>query len=48
MGQSVRHLDGKQLQRIELEPDIEVKPTLAGIRKGKDEVLEKAVEFLLQ
>ncbi|HSB10439.1 MAG TPA: S41 family peptidase [Blastocatellia bacterium] len=45
-GQSVRHADGRQLQRIGLVPDIEVKPTIAGIRAGKDEVLEKAIEFI--
>ena len=45
-GQAVRHADGQPLQRIGLVPDIEVKPTIAGIRAGKDEVLEKALEFL--
>lgn len=45
-GHDVRHVDGRQLQRIGLVPDIEVKPTLEGIRTGKDEVLEKALEYL--
>lgn len=45
-GQSVRHADGRQLQRIGLVPDVEVKPTIAGIRAGKDEVLERAVESI--
>ena len=45
-GQSVRHADGRQLQRIGLVPDVAVAPTRAGIRAGKDEVLERAVEFL--
>jgi len=45
-GQSVRHADGRQLQRIGLIPDIEVKPTIKGIRDGKDEVLERAIIFL--
>jgi C-terminal processing protease CtpA/Prc len=45
-GLSVRHADGRQLQRIGLVPDVAVAPTLAGIRAEKDEVLEKAVEFL--
>ena len=40
------HADGRQLQRIGLLPDIEVKPTINGIREGRDEVLEKALEFL--
>lgn len=45
-GQSVRHADGRQLQRIGLVPDIEVKPTIAGVRAGRDEVIEKAIEFI--
>jgi len=46
-GHDVRHADGKQLQRVGLQPDIEVKPTIAGIRAGRDEVLEKAIEYLM-
>jgi len=45
-GEAVRHADGRQLQRVGLLPDIEVKPTIAGIRSGKDEVLEKALDYL--
>jgi C-terminal processing protease CtpA/Prc len=45
-GVGVRHADGRQLQRIGLVPDVEVKPTIKGIREGRDEVLEKALEFL--
>jgi C-terminal processing protease CtpA/Prc len=45
-GQGVWHADGRQLQRVGLQPDVEVRPTLAGIRAGKDEVLDKAVEYL--
>lgn len=45
-GHDVRHADGRQLQRVGLIPHIEVKPTLAGIRSGRDEVLERAVRFL--
>jgi hypothetical protein len=29
-----------------LKPDVEVAPTRAGIRAGKDEVLERAVRYL--
>jgi C-terminal processing protease CtpA/Prc len=42
-GHDVRHADGRQLQRTGLVPDVEVHPTLAGIRAGKDEVLERAL-----
>ena len=38
-GQGVRHADGRQLQRKGLQPDVPVKPTLNGLRSGRDEVL---------
>ena len=47
-GHDVRHADGRQLQRIGLVPDIEVAPTIAGIRAGRDEVLERAIRYLEQ
>ena len=45
-GQGVWHADGRQLQRLGLQPTVEVRPTLKGIRAGKDEVLEAAIEYL--
>lgn len=45
-GQEVLHPDGRPLQRVGLVPDIEVKPTIEGIRAGRDEVLERALEYL--
>jgi C-terminal processing protease CtpA/Prc len=45
-GQGVRHADGRQLQRKGLAPDVDVRPTIAGIRAGRDEVLDKAIEYL--
>jgi C-terminal processing protease CtpA/Prc len=45
-GQAVRHADGRQLQRIGLVPDVLVRPTIAGVRAGRDEVLERAVRYL--
>jgi C-terminal processing protease CtpA/Prc len=36
------------LQRIGLKPDIEVRPTVAGIRAGRDEILERAVAYIEQ
>ena len=45
-GQAVRHADGRQLQRIGLVPDVPVRPTIAGIRAGRDEVLERALRYL--
>jgi C-terminal processing protease CtpA/Prc len=45
-GQEVTHPDGTQLQRVGLVPDVEVEPTINGIRAGKDEVLEKAIGYI--
>jgi C-terminal processing protease CtpA/Prc len=45
-GHDVRHADGTQLQKVGLVPDIHVKPTIAGFRAGKDEVLDAAIEYL--
>lgn len=43
---SVRWPDGRQLQRVGIVPDIPVEPTIEGIRGGRDEVLEKALDSL--
>lgn len=45
-GIGVYYPDGRQTQRIGIVPDIEVKPTLEGLKAGKDEVLEKALEVI--
>ena len=45
-GQEVRHVDGKQLQRVGIQPHVVVRPTLAGIRAGKDEVLDRALAVI--
>src|SRR5262249_16645137 len=45
-GDDVRHRDGRQLQRVGIQPDIHVEPTANGIRHGRDEVLEAAFRFL--
>lgn len=45
-GQEPRHADGARLQRIGIQPHILIRPTLAGIRAGKDEVLDRALAFL--
>jgi C-terminal processing protease CtpA/Prc len=43
-GQDIRHANGGKLQRLGIQPNVSAAPTLAGIRAGKDEPLEKAVE----
>lgn len=45
-GQDIRHANGGKLQRLGLQPNVNVTPTLPGIRNGKDEVLEKALDYL--
>ncbi len=45
-GHDIRHIDGGQLQKTGLVPEIEVHPTIEGIRNGIDEVLEKAIDYV--
>lgn len=45
-GIGVYYPDGTPTQRIGIVPDIEVKPTIQGIREGKDEELEAAIRFI--
>jgi len=45
-GIGVFYPDKRPTQRIGIIPDIEVKPTIAGIRDGRDEVLEAAIRLI--
>lgn len=45
-GHDVRHADGRQLQRVGLQPQVVVTPTIAGVRAGRDEVLEAASRYV--
>ena len=45
-GLGVYYPDGRTTQRIGIVPDIEVRPTLKGLHAGRDEVLERALEYL--
>lgn len=47
-GTGIFYPDGRETQRAGIVPDIEVHPTIAGIRAGKDEVLNKAIEIAKQ
>lgn len=40
--------EGGQTQRIGLEPDIPCTPTIEGVREGQDELVERAVEIILE
>jgi C-terminal processing protease CtpA/Prc len=45
-GQGTGPVDGTQLQRVGLRPDVPARPTIAGIRAGRDEVLEQATAWV--
>ncbi|WP_343665132.1 S41 family peptidase [Chryseobacterium mucoviscidosis] len=45
-GIGIYYPDGKETQRIGIVPDVEVKPTIDGIKNNKDEVLEKATKWI--
>jgi len=45
-GLGVYYPDGSETQRVGIAPDIVVRPTISGIRRGKDEVLDKAIEVI--
>ena len=45
-GHNVRHADGRQLQRVGIQPHIKVARTVRGIVEGRDEILEAAVSHL--
>ncbi len=45
-GHDVRWPDGAQLQRVGLVPDVYVEPTIRGVSEGRDEVLDRALEYL--
>jgi C-terminal processing protease CtpA/Prc len=38
--------DGRETQRVGITPDVEVRPTVEGLRQGRDEVLEKAIQLI--
>jgi C-terminal processing protease CtpA/Prc len=45
-GYGVFYPDGKQTQRVGIVPDIIISPTIKGIKNGKDEVLDMAIEII--
>ena len=46
-GIGIFYPDGTETQRVGVRIDLEVKPTIEGIKQGRDEVLEKAIEIAL-
>ncbi|MCR4827618.1 MAG: peptidase S41 [Bacteroidales bacterium] len=47
-GIGIYYPDGTETQRVGIIPDIYVWPTVQGIRDGRDELLEKALEWLAE
>jgi len=47
-GIGVNYPNGEETQRIGIVPDIEVEPSIEGIRQGKDQLLEKAIETIMK
>lgn len=45
-GIGIYYPDGTETQRVGIVTDIEVKPTIDGIKAGRDELLEKAIELI--
>ncbi|MET4075661.1 S41 family peptidase [Hymenobacter sp. UYCo722] len=45
-GLGIYYPDGRETQRVGIVPDVVAAPTIAGIRAGRDEVLEKAVQLI--
>lgn len=45
-GHDIRHADGRQLQRLGIQPHVKVAPTIRGIVEGRDEILEASVKYL--
>jgi C-terminal processing protease CtpA/Prc len=46
-GLGIFYPDKKPTQRVGIVPDVEVKPTIAGIRAGRDELVEEAMRRIL-
>ena len=47
-GIGVNYPNGTETQRVGIIPDLEVKPTIKGIREGKDELLDAAIRIILE
>ena len=45
-GLGIYYPDKSETQQIGIVPDIEVKSTIQGIREGRDEVLEAAIDYI--
>jgi C-terminal processing protease CtpA/Prc len=46
-GVGIYYPDGRETQRVGVAIDEEVKPTIRGIIEGRDELLERAMQIIL-
>ena len=44
----VRHADGGQVHRVGISPAVDLRPTVRAIREGRDDVLERAQQTIMQ
>lgn len=47
-GIGIYYPDGSETQRVGIVPDIEIKPTILGIKSNRDKLLEKAIKIINQ
>lgn len=47
-GTGIYYPDGQETQRVGIKPDIELRPTIEGVRAGRDELRDRAVELITQ
>jgi C-terminal processing protease CtpA/Prc len=45
-GIGIYYPDGRETQRIGIVPDVELRPTIEGVKEGRDELLEKAIAII--
>lgn len=45
-GIGIYNPDNSQTQRVGIKPDIYIEPTIQGIKEGRDELIEKAIEII--
>lgn len=45
-GNGITYPDGSETQRVGIIPDVEIRPTIKGIKEGRDELMEKAIELI--
>lgn len=45
-GIGIYYPDGTETQRIGIQPDVLIKPTIKGVTEGRDELMEKAIQII--